>query len=75
MRQQGFSVVFQDEAFFEQKFFDLDGLIYYVKTIPWEFPDFSVATHYKQLLYLKEELSLKGFIFNQEHRFIFIARK
>lgn len=75
LRQQGFSVVFQDEAFFEQKFFDLDGLIYYVKTIPWEFPDFSVATHYKQLLYLKEELSLKGFIFNQEHRFIFIARK
>lgn len=75
LRQQGFSVLYQNEAFFEQKFFDMDGLIYYAKSIPWEFPNFSVATHYNQLLTLQEELSLKGFIFNQEHRFIFVARK
>lgn len=75
LRQQGFSVLYQNEAFFEQKFFDMDGLIYYAKTIPWEFPNFNVATHYSQLLALQEELSLKGFIFNQEHRFIFVARK
>lgn len=75
LRQQGFSVLYQDEAFLDQNFFDMDGLIYYAKTIPWEFPNFSVATHYKQLFLLQEELSLKGFIFNQQHRFVFVARK
>ncbi len=74
LEQAGFTVRYADEAYPWQKFFDMAGLIYYVKTIAWEFPGFSVATHMRQLLALNEELGRKGYVSNQEHRFILVAK-
>lgn len=70
LRAAGFKVLYQNEAYPAQRFFDMDGLIYYAKTISWEFPGFSVETHLPQLGALQEELERNGFIYNQEHRFI-----
>ncbi|NLO36543.1 MAG: class I SAM-dependent methyltransferase [Clostridiaceae bacterium] len=74
LSQARFAVRYADEAYPWQKFYDMAGLIYYVKTIAWEFSGFSVATHMRQLLALNDELGRKGFIANQEHRFILVAQ-
>ena len=71
----GFEVLAEFEEYPAQKFFSMDALIYYVRTISWEFPDFEVNTHFDELLFLLEELKRQGFIYNQEHRFLFVAKK
>lgn len=42
----------------------MDALIYYVRTISWEFPNFSVETHMDELMSLQEELLRTGYIYN-----------
>lgn len=73
LRTEQFDVIEQFEEYPIQKFFSMDALIYYVRTISWEFPGFEVTTHMKELLDLYEELERTGFIYNQEHRFMFVS--
>lgn len=73
LRESNFEVVKQFEEYPIQKFYSMDALIYYGRTISWEFPNFEVTTHMEELLALYEELQRAGFIYNQEHRFIFVA--
>ncbi|MGX7163627.1 class I SAM-dependent methyltransferase [Enterococcus massiliensis] len=74
LTEHGFEILYENEAYPVQKFFDMDGLIYYCRTIPWEFPGFSVATHKEQLYFLREELKRNGYIYNLEHRFMIVAK-
>ncbi|MFY8331291.1 class I SAM-dependent methyltransferase [Vagococcus carniphilus] len=70
LKKRDFDILDQYESYPSQKFFSMDALIYYVRTIEWEFPRFSVLTHQKELIELEEELKRVGFIYNQEHRFL-----
>lgn len=70
LKKRDFDILDQYESYPSQKFFSMDALIYYVRTIEWEFPGFSVLTHQKELIELEEELKRVGFIYNQEHRFL-----
>lgn len=75
LKKQDFQLLEQYEAYPIQKFLSMDALIYYVRTIKWEFPGFSVETHLSELNNLWNELNREGFIYNQEHRFLVAARK
>lgn len=72
--KENFDIMFAKEYFPYQRFFDLEGLIYYVKRIPWEYPEFPVETQFNQLLELQNELLNKGFIYNRQHRFMLIGK-
>ncbi|WP_208560378.1 class I SAM-dependent methyltransferase [Marinilactibacillus kalidii] len=74
LEAKGFSIHYQNEAYPKQLFLDMDGLIYYVHTIPWEFTNFNVHTHFDQLLFLHEELARNQFILNLEHRFVVVSQ-
>ncbi len=73
LNDSGFEIVFADEYFPYQKFFNMKGLIYYAKVIEWEFPAFNVKDNFEQLLDAYKELTLNGYILNYEHRFIIVA--
>ncbi|OQO71305.1 methyltransferase [Enterococcus villorum] len=73
LERNQFQVLFCEEDYLNQRFFDMDGLIFYVRTIPWEFSNFSVEKNFKQLKMLHEELKRHGFIYNLQHRFVFVA--
>lgn len=75
LKKQDFQLLEQYEAYPVQKFLSMDALIYYVRTIEWEFPKFSVETHLSELNNLWNELNREDFIYNQEHRFLVAARK
>ncbi|MDT2849929.1 class I SAM-dependent methyltransferase [Vagococcus carniphilus] len=70
LKKRDFDILDQYESYPSQKFFSMDALIYYVRTIEWEFPGFSVLTLQKELIELEEELKRVGFIYNQVHRFL-----
>lgn len=72
--KENFDILFAAESFLAQHFLDMEGLIYYIKRIPWEYPNFSVETHFEALLDRQKELCEKGFISNQQHRFILVGK-
>ncbi|HFC9359786.1 methyltransferase domain family protein [Enterococcus hirae] len=74
LEQHHFDLLFCDEAYLNQQFFDMDSLIFYVRTIEWEYPGFTVEKNFKELLGLYEELKRHGTIYNLQHRFAFVAR-
>lgn len=74
LERENFSLLLGREFFPYQKFYDMEGLIYYMKRIPWEYPGFSVSAHFEALLKLQNELSINGEIKNLQHRFILIAK-
>ncbi|ALS00962.1 methyltransferase [Enterococcus silesiacus] len=72
--KEKFEILFAEEYFPYQDFYDMEGLIYYMRRIPWEYPDFCVETHFEQLLMLQNELLAKGVVHNQQHRFVLVGK-
>jgi len=42
------------------RFSDVGAIVYYLKAVPWEVPDFSVASHKSGLFALQERLEATG---------------
>jgi SAM-dependent methyltransferase len=56
-------------------FFDVGAVVYYLKAIPWEVPDFSVDRFRPELLGLQRRLDETGALRFDEGRFVIRARK
>lgn len=56
-------------------FFDVGALVYYLRAIPWEVPDFSVARFRSELLALQRRLDETGALRFDEGSFVIRARK
>jgi len=75
LERLGFQIIIKDEAKYITKFFDVGALVYYAKIIEWEFPDFSVKTHFEKLCGCQREIEKNGHLKGIGHRFIIGARK
>lgn len=73
LKKLNIDIIYADEYFPYQKFFNMKALIYYANTIEWEFPGFSVEDNFDQLLNAFKELTRRGYVLNYEHRFIIVA--
>lgn len=71
----GFSILDAQEAFRPIRFFDVGALTWFARIIQWEYPGFSVDTHFDRLLKAQEVLEAKGSIDGFTHRFFLIAIK
>lgn len=71
----GFSIVRKEECFRPIRFFDVGALVWFARVLPWEFPDFSVDTHLKNLLKAQRILEKKGCLEGKTHRFLLVAQK
>ena len=74
-RAAGFEILEQQEAFCPIRFFDVGALTWFARIIQWDFPGFSVDTHFDRLLKAQEILETQGAIEGRIHRFFLIARK
>lgn len=75
LRQAGFQIVEQYEAFPEATFTDIGAVVYYLKAIPWQIPDFTVDTYYDRLLAIHQQIQQNGALTVKEHRFYLEAKK
>lgn len=75
LENEGFSIETSNEYYPEMKFYDVNTFVYFAKIIEWEFPGFSVETHYEKLLQLQKNIEEEGFFKLIEHRFLLKARK
>ena len=75
IESHGFDVLFKDECFPTVHIYDVNAIVYYGKTVPWEIPDFSAERYFTQLMDLHKQIKSNGFFENISHRFIICARK
>ena len=50
------------------------AIIYYLKAIPWQFPDFKVDKYYKSLIELHKLIKEIGYIDFTCHRFLWLCK-
>lgn len=74
-RRAGFTILRGQEAFVPIRFYDVGALTWFARILPWEYPDFSVDTHFDRLLEAQRILEEKGVIEGRVHRFFLIAQK
>jgi len=71
----GFQVVKQLEDIYPQRFYDVGAIVYQLKAIPWQIPDFSVEAYFDRLKAIHEKIQRDGYVDVLEHRFFIIAEK
>ena len=71
----GFTILRGEEAFRPIRFFDVGALVWFVRIIQWEFPNFAVDTHLDNLLNAQRILEERGTIDGSIHRFLLVAQK
>lgn len=73
----GFEILERQENITPTRIFDVGAIVYYLKTIPWELPGFSVEKFYNKLLEIHSLINEKGYLEldSNDHRFIIKARK
>ncbi|WP_079477298.1 class I SAM-dependent methyltransferase [Halobacillus salinus] len=74
LEQHGFTVEKTIEEYPPQRFYDVGALLYYLKAIPWQVPDFSIESYREQLQSIHEEIEEKGYFEVEQHRFLIEAR-
>ncbi len=71
----GFQILDQREAFLLSHFNDIGALVYYLKCISWQIPDFSVEKYFDKLLELHQQIQEKGALDTHFHQFFIVAQK
>lgn len=74
-RNEGFSILCQEECFSPIRFYDVGALIWFARVLPWEFAGFSVDTHIQNLMKAQHIMENEGYIEGKTHRFLLVARK
>jgi Methyltransferase domain len=74
LRDNGFEVFETKEEFPVQRFYDIGALLYYLKAIPWQVPNFKSENYIAELYQIHAMIQSKGYFDVQQHRFILKAR-
>jgi SAM-dependent methyltransferase len=75
LRQAGFRILKQLEDLYPQRFYDVGAIVYQLKAVPWQIPDFSVEQYFERLKEIHAQIQQDGFVDVEEHRFFIIAEK
>ncbi|MCR2822530.1 class I SAM-dependent methyltransferase [Lederbergia panacisoli] len=74
LENNGFKIIESSEEFPVQRFFDIGALVYYLKAIPWQAPDFNVEKEKKKLYEIHLLIQEKGYFDVKQHRFFIKAK-
>jgi len=75
LEKEGFKILESYEQKPTTKFSDMGAVMYYLKAIPWQVPDFSIDKYYDKLVEMNKIIEEKGFLPIKAHRFIIVAEK
>jgi SAM-dependent methyltransferase len=70
-----FQIVKQFEDIYPQRFYDVGAIVYQLKAVPWQIPDFSVKLYFEKLKAIHRKIQRDGYVDVLEHRFFIIAEK
>jgi SAM-dependent methyltransferase len=73
LQSAGFRIIKQLEDIYPQRFYDVGAIVYQLKAVPWQIPDFSVEVYFDKLKAIHETIQQTGYVDVEEHRFFMIA--
>ncbi|SCC37683.1 class I SAM-dependent methyltransferase [Bacillus mycoides] len=73
LKENEFTILEAKEEFPLQRFYDVGAVVYYLKAIPWQIPDFTVDSYNEELYRIHEIILQKGYFDVKQHRFIIKA--
>jgi len=68
-------IVEQQEEFYPIRYYDAGAIVYYLKAIPWEIPDFSVKKYFDKLAEIDRLIKREGYVDVLFHQFFIVAQK
>jgi len=74
LERSGLTVELQKEKFPVTEFYDIGAVVYYLKAVPWQIPDFSVAKYRKELEKIHKQMEQEGKFAVTSHRFLIKAK-
>jgi SAM-dependent methyltransferase len=75
LEDEGFRILKKNEEHPRSRFYDIGALVYYIKAVPWQFPEFSVEKYFDRLVDMHEEIARNGYLQVHSHRFWLLAEK
>ena len=75
LQEAGGQVVEQKEEHPITRFFDVGAIVYYLKAIPWQIPDFSIEKYFEKLIAIHNTIQEQGYIDVHYHRFFIVAQR
>jgi protein-L-isoaspartate O-methyltransferase len=77
LKTAGFEILEGKQDTTLTRIFDVGALVYYLKAIPFDFPDFTVKKYYKKLVEIHEIINKNGYLDLDlnNHRFLIKAKK
>ncbi len=75
LRDAGFHILEQREEFPETHVTDIGAVVFYLRAIPWQISDFSVAQYRERLRALHAQIQAHGGLTLHSHSFYIAARK
>ncbi|MHA2362853.1 MAG: methyltransferase domain-containing protein [Candidatus Hodarchaeales archaeon] len=74
LQEYNFQIIEQLEHSPITRIYDIGALIYYLKVIPWQFPDFTIEKYKNNLLKLHKRIDQEGYIDVISQRFMIISQ-
>jgi ubiquinone/menaquinone biosynthesis C-methylase UbiE len=74
LKEAGWEIIEQREEFFPSRYYDVGAIVYYLKAIPWEIPDFSVEKYFDKLIAANQLIERDGFIEVLFHQCFIVAQ-
>jgi SAM-dependent methyltransferase len=75
LKTAGFRIIKQLEDIYPQRFYDVGAIVYQLKAVPWQIPDFSVEDYFERLKAVHERIQEAGYVDVLEHRLFILAEK
>jgi len=70
-----FTVKKQKECITKSRCYDVGALVYYLRCIPWQIPDFTIEKYFEKLKWINDFIEREGYIDFIQHRFLLIVEK
>lgn len=74
-RINNMKIIEADEHIGKYRFYDIGAIVYYLKCIPWQVPDFSVGKYFDRLELINSHILHKGYFDFISHRFYLVVQK
>ena len=68
-------IIDRKENFPLVRFYDVGAVVYYLKAVPWQIPNFSIEQYFEKLVAVRELIQAKGHFDVHAHRFLIVAQK
>lgn len=75
LKEAGLSILDAKDDITLTRFYDIGAIVYYLKAISWQIPDFTIEKYYSRLEALHALIQEKGYVDLTKHRFLIIAKK